>query len=69
MTNLEDIVELFAPREGRRSMDDSGDTLERIGEISFNQIFNDDDVDLVSILGVSLPQRIGLSRPRDSNRK
>ena len=69
MTNLEDIVELFASREGRRSMDDSGDTLERIGEIALNQVFNDDDVDLVTILGVSLPQRIGLSRPRDSNRK
>ena len=69
MTNLEDIVELFASREGRRSMDDSGHTLERIGEIALNQVFNDDDVDLVSILGVSLPQCIGLSRPRDSNRK
>ena len=69
MTNLEDIVELFASREGRRSMDDSGDTLERIGEISLNQVFNYDDVDLVTILGVSLPQRIGLSRPRDSNPK
>ena len=48
-------------------MDDSGDTLERIGEIALNQIFNDDDVDLVTVLGVSLPQRIGLSRPRNSN--
>ena len=69
MTNLEDIIELFASREGRRSVDDSGDTLERIGEIAFNQIFNDDDVDLITVLGVSLPQRIGLSRPRDSNPK
>ena len=69
MTNLEDIIELFASREGRRSVDDSGDTLERIGEIALNQIFNDDDVDLVTVLGVSLPQRIGLSRPRDSNPK
>ena len=69
MTNLEDIIELFASREGRRGVDDSGDTLERIGEIALNQIFNDDDVDLVTVLGVSLPQRIGLSRPRDTNRK
>ena len=48
-------------------MDDGGDTLERIGEIALNQIFNDDDVDLVTVLGVSLLQRIGLSRPRNSN--
>ena len=69
MAHLEDIIELFASRYWRRSMDDSRDTLERIGEIALNQIFNDDDIDLVTMLGVSLSQRIGLSRPRDSNRK
>ena len=67
MTNLEEIVELFVSGYGCRSVDDSGDTLKRIGEIALNQIFNDDDVDLVTMLGVSLPQRVGLSRPHDSN--
>ena len=50
-------------------MDDSGDTLERVGEIALDEIFNDDDVDFVAMLGLSLSQRISLSRPHNPNAK
>jgi len=66
MTNLEDIPELFASRYGRRNVNNSGNTLERVGEISLSKVLDDDDVDLVAVLGVHLPQRIGLSGSRDS---
>ena len=66
MTNLEDILELFTTRYGRRSMDHSRDSLEGVGEISLYEVFDDDDVDLVAVLGVHLPQGIGLSGSRDS---
>jgi hypothetical protein len=48
-------------------VDNSGNTLERIGEIALDKVLDYDDVDLVAMLGVRLPQCISLSRPRDSN--
>ena len=65
MTNLEDILELFATRYGRRSMDHSRDSLEGVGEITLNEVLDDDDVDLVAVLGVRLPQGISLPGSHD----
>lgn len=67
MTNLENIPEFFASRYGRRSVNNGGNTLERFGEIALYEVFDDDDVDLVPVLGIQLPQRIGLSGSRNSN--
>ena len=67
VTNLENTPKLFAPRYGCRSVDNSGDALEGVGEIALNEVFDDDDVDLVAVLGVRLPQRISLSGPHDSD--
>ena len=67
MTNLEDILELFARRSRRRNMDNSRNALECVGEIVPDEILDDDDVDPVAVLGVCLPQRVDLSRSRDSN--
>ena len=48
-------------------MDDSGNAFECVGEIAPDKVLDDDDVDLIPVLGVCLSQRISLSRPRDSN--
>ena len=48
-------------------MDDGRNTLERVGEIALDKILDNDDVDLIAILGVRLPQCVSLSRPRDSS--
>ena len=67
MTNLEDIPELFAPRYSRGNMNNSRDTLEGVGEVALNEVLDDDDVDLVAVLGIRLPQGISLSGSHDSN--
>ena len=67
MTDLKDIPELFATRYGRRSMDHSRDSLEGVGEVALNEVLDDDDVDLVAVLGVRLPQGISLPGPHDSD--
>ena len=43
---------LFAPGYGRRNVDDSGNTLECVGEISLDKVLDDNDVDLITIFGV-----------------
>ena len=48
-------------------MDDGGNTLECVGEIVLDKVIDDDDVDLVAVLGIRLPQCVSLSRPRDSD--
>ena len=55
MTSLDDILEGFASRYRRRNVDNSGDTFECIGEITPDEVLDDDDVDLVAVLGVRLP--------------
>jgi hypothetical protein len=65
MANLEDIPGLFASRYGRRNVNNGRNTLEGVGEIAFYKVLDDDDVDLVAVLGVQLPQRIGLSGSRN----
>ena len=55
MTNLKDILEFFVSRYRGRSVDDSRNTLECVGEIAPDKILDDDDVDLVAVLGVRLP--------------
>ena len=67
MTNLEDILEFFVGRRRGRNMDDGGNTLECVGEIVLDKVIDDDDVDLVAVLGIRLPQCVSLSRPRDSD--
>ena len=67
ITNLEDILELFASRYRRCNVDDSGDALKCVGEIPPCKVLDDDDVDLVTVLGIRLLQRVSLSRPHDSN--
>jgi hypothetical protein len=67
MTNLEDILERFASGYRRCSVDNSGDAFECVCEITPDEVLYDSDVDLVVVLGVRLPQRVSLSRPRDSN--
>ena len=67
MTNLEDIFERLASGYRGRSVDNSRDTFERVGEITPDEVLDDNNVDLVAVLGVRLPQRVSLSRPRDSN--
>ena len=66
IANLDDILKFFASRHGRREVNNSGHALERIGEITLDEILDDDDVDLVAVLGVYLPQRISLSGTRDA---
>ena len=66
MTNLEDVLEFFTPRYGRREVDNGGNALEGIGEITLGEIIDYDDVDLVAVLGVRLPQYISLSGTRDA---
>ena len=34
-------------------MDDSGNALERVGEIALGKVFDDGNVDLVAVLGVN----------------
>ena len=46
-------------------MNDSGNTFERIGEIALGEVLDDDDLDLVTVLGVRLLQQVGLARTRD----
>ena len=46
-------------------MNDSGNTIERIGEIAPGKILDDDDLDLVTVLGVYRPQYVGLARTCD----
>ena len=65
-TNLEDILELFGDSRCC-DVNDSGNTLERVGEITLHEIIHDDDVNLVAVLGVRLPQHISLSRPHNPN--
>ena len=48
-------------------MDNSGNALECLGEIALDEILDDEDVDLVAVLGVRLSQRVSLSRPHDSD--
>ena len=48
-------------------MDDSGNALERVGEIALGKVFDDGNVNLVAVLGVNLFQRVNLWRPRDCN--
>jgi len=67
VSNLEDILELFARRSRRRSVDNSRNALECVGEIAPDEILDDDDVDLIAVLGVRLPQRVSLTRSRDSS--
>ena len=57
---------MFA-ESGRRDVNDSGNTDERVGEIALDEILDDDDIDFVTVLGVGLPQRIRLSWTHDSN--
>jgi len=63
---LEDIPELFMSRYGCRNVNNGGNALERVGEIAFHKVLDDDDVDLVAVLGVHLPQGISLSGSCDS---
>jgi hypothetical protein len=46
-------------------VNDGGNTIERIGEIALGKVIDDDDFDLVAVLGVHLPQHVGLARTRD----
>ena len=46
-------------------MNDSGNTIERICEIALGKIIDDDDFDLVTVLGVYRPQYVGLARTCD----
>ena len=46
-------------------MNDSGNTIERIDKIAIDNVLDDDDFDLVAVLGVHLPQHVGLARTRD----
>ena len=48
-------------------MNDSGNTLERVGEVALDKVFHNDDFDPVAILGIRLPQQVGLSWPGDSD--
>ena len=66
VARLEDIPELFMSRHGCRNVNNNGNALERVGEVAFYKVLNDDDVDLVAVLGVHLPQRVSLSGSRDS---
>lgn len=66
MANRGDILEFFAPRYCRREVDNCGNALEGIREITLDEILDYDDVDLVAVLGVRLPQRISLSGTRDT---
>ena len=50
-------------------MDDSGNAPECVGEVALNQVTDDDDIDLVAVPGVGLPQRISLPGPHDSDDK
>ena len=54
-TNLEEIVKPLASREGRRSVDYSRNTFERLCEIALDEVLNYDNVDPATILGVRLP--------------
>ena len=40
---------------GRRDVNDSGNTDERVGEIALDEILDDDNIDFVTVLGVGLP--------------
>ena len=66
MAHFEDIPELFTSRYGRGNVNNSGNALEGVGEIAFYKVLNDDNVDLVAVLGVHLPQSVSLSGSRDS---
>ena len=55
MANLEDILKRFASRYRGRSVDNSGDTFEYVGEITPREVVDDNDVDLIAVLGVRLP--------------
>ena len=66
VVHLEDILELFTSRYGCRNVNNSGNVLERVGEIAFYKVLNDDDVDLFAVLGVHFPQRVSLLGSRDS---
>lgn len=68
MTNLEDILELFLSGYGRRDMNNSRNALECVGEITPDKVVDDDEVNLVAVLGVHLPQRVSLSGPHDSDK-
>ena len=46
-------------------MDDSENALERVGKIALGKVFDDDNFDLVAVLGVNLFQRVSLWRPRN----
>ena len=64
---MQSILVLFAPGCRRRSVDNSRNSLERVGEVTPNEVFHHDDVNLVTVLGVHLPQSVSLSRPDDSD--
>ena len=65
--NLEDILKLFACRNRGCNVDDGGNTLECLGEIALDKVIDDDDVDLVTVLGIRLPQCVSLLRSRNSD--
>ena len=67
MTDLEDILELFACRHRGCNVDDGGNTLECLSKIAFDKVIDDDDVDLVTVLGIHLPQCVSLSRSHNSD--
>lgn len=67
MTYLEDILGLSTSGQWGRKVDNGGDTLECVGEISLDKVIDNDDVDLVAVLGIHLPECVGLSRPHDSD--
>jgi len=66
VAHLEDIPELFVSRYGCRNVNNSRNTLEGVGEVACYKVPDDDDVDLVAVLGVHLLQRVSLSGSRDS---
>ena len=67
MSNLENILELFASGQRGCNVDDSGNALECVGKITPDKVLDDGYFNLATVLGVRLPQRVSLPRPRDSN--
>ena len=66
VAHLEDISELFMSRYGCRNVNNSGNALERVGEIALYKVLDDDDFDLVAVLGVHILQRVSFAGSRDS---
>ena len=66
VAHLEDILEILASRYGCRNVDKSGNALECVGKVACYKVLDDDDVDLVAVLGVHLLQRVSLSGSCDS---